>query len=231
MGLKLVLEIERRDRLSYLHQNQTLSPMAFPLPAVHALRDRRPVPEIERPTQRAHRELAAVLREGDLAIDATAGNGHDTLFLARQVGESGRVIAFDIQPAAITATSARIREAGFIRRVRFVIGSHARLSEQVRPGVARAVVFNLGYLPGGDHSIVTRSESTLSALGQALEILQPGGLLAIVCYPGHPGGDLESEAVLEWLHSLDPELFLTEVDRRVDTLRPAPFLVLVRKAG
>lgn len=185
--------------------------------------------QIERPTQRAHRELAAVLREGDLAIDATAGNGHDTVFLAERVGESGKVIAFDIQPGAITATANRVRAAGFIHRAIFVNGSHARLAEGRKPGIARAVVFNLGYLPGGDHSIVTRSESTLLALDQALGLLMPGGLLAIVCYPGHPGGDLESDAVLEWLKSLDPALYLTEVDRRTDTLRPAPFLVLVRR--
>ena len=183
----------------------------------------------ERPTQRAHRELAAVLREGDIAIDATAGNGHDTLFLASKVGVQGKVIAFDIQPSAITATANRIRAAGYIRRAVFVIGSHTYIREHILPGKARAVVFNLGYLPGGDHSLVTLADTTLAALNQSLDALMSGGLLAIVCYPGHPGGDLESDAVIGWAQELDSDFYRHEVDRRLDTLRPAPFLVLVWK--
>ncbi|WP_367872214.1 class I SAM-dependent methyltransferase [Luteolibacter sp. Populi] len=178
----------------------------------------------ERPTARAHRELAALLRPGDLAVDATAGNGHDTLFLAQAVGETGKVIAFDIQPEAIAATQARITGAGLASRVTLILASHGQMAEHAAPGSAAAVVFNLGYLPGADHAIITRTPETLAALGQALVILKPGGLLAIVCYPGHPGGDQESAAVLEW-SSHHP----SETIRRHDTLRPAPFLVLVRR--
>ena len=183
----------------------------------------------ERPTVRAHRELAAVLREGDLAIDATAGNGHDTAFLAEKVGESGRVLAFDVQAEAIASSRARVEGLGLADRVGFIHGSHATLSDHVRPGTAAAVVFNLGYLPGGDHALITRSEETLLALGQALVVLKAGGLLAIVCYPGHPGGDEESAAVLAWSKALERSSFETEIIRREGTLRPAPFLVMVRK--
>lgn len=183
----------------------------------------------ERPTARAHRELAAVLREGDLAIDATAGNGHDTLFLAERVGDSGRVIAFDIQAEAIASSQTRLDAAGLSKRVSLIQGSHATLADHVPPGMASAIVFNLGYLPGGDHSVITRSDETLRALEQSLIALRQGGLLAIVCYPGHPGGDLESEDVAAWSASLPAEVYQTEIIRRVDTLRPAPFLILVRK--
>ncbi|WP_035603441.1 class I SAM-dependent methyltransferase [Haloferula sp. BvORR071] len=185
----------------------------------------------ERPTQRAHRELAAILCEGDLAIDATSGNGHDTLFLANQVGPSGRVIAFDIQKEAIDSTRARLTAAGVQDRVTLVHGSHASLSDHVAPGSAQAVVFNLGYLPGVDHALITLRETTLLALEQALVALSPGGLLLIVCYPGHPGGDEESAAVLDWTTELDRARYTIEVHRREDTLRPAPFLVLVRAAA
>lgn len=183
----------------------------------------------ERPTARAHRELAAVIRPGDLAIDATAGNGHDTVFLAERVGESGRVIAFDIQAEAISATRARLAAAGLADRVTLIEGSHAGIAGAVEPASVAAVVFNLGYLPGGDHAVITLQEETLAATRQALSVLRPGGLLAIVCYPGHPGGDEESAAVLAWTRDLEDSLYGCEVIRREGTLRPAPFLILVRK--
>lgn len=183
----------------------------------------------ERPTARAHRELATVIRAGDLVIDATAGNGHDTIFLADKVGEEGRVIAFDIQAAAIASTRARLEAAGLEQRVTLIEGSHGGISIAASPGSVAAVVFNLGYLPGGDHAVITQRSETLGATRQALEALRPGGLLAIVCYPGHPGGDEESEAVLAWAQGLEGSHYGCEVVRREDTLRPAPFLILVRK--
>ena len=182
----------------------------------------------ERPTVRAHREAAVVIRDGDRAIDATAGNGHDTVFLAARVGECGEVLAFDIQAEAIASARARVDAAGFAGRVRFVRASHATLADHAAPGSVAVVLFNLGYLPGGDHAVVTREEETLRALAAALSALRPGGLLSVVCYPGHPGGDREGEAVVSWAKALGPSFFV-EVDRRCDTLRPAPFLVLVRR--
>jgi methylase of polypeptide subunit release factors len=185
----------------------------------------------ERPTARAHRELAAVLRPGDLAIDATAGNGHDTVLLAERVGESGRVIAFDVQAEAIASSRDRVAAAGLTDRVTFIHGSHATLDRHASPGTVAAVVFNLGYLPGGDHTVITRSGETLLALDQALAALRSSGLLCIVCYPGHPGGDEESEAVVAWSQALAPAICQIELIRREGTLRPAPFLVLVRKSA
>ena len=170
-----------------------------------------------------------MLRRGDLAIDATAGNGHDTVFLAEKVGDTGGVLAFDIQADAIASAQARVEAAGLADRVEFIHGSHAGLDRHARPGTVAAVVFNLGYLPGGDHAVITRREETLSALDRALSVLRAGGLLAVVCYPGHPGGDEESAAVEAWAGGLDPEGYATEIVRREGTLRPAPFLVLVKK--
>ncbi|MEK7951889.1 tRNA (mnm(5)s(2)U34)-methyltransferase [Luteolibacter soli] len=177
----------------------------------------------ERPTARAHREITAVLRQCDLAIDATAGNGHDTLFLAKLVGETGTVIAFDVQEQAITSTRERLASANLLDRVTLVHGSHATLSDHAKPATASAVMFNLGYLPGADHAIITQTEETLQALDASLIVLKPGGILTIVCYPGHDGGDKESAAVVAWAENHHAEIF-----RREDTLRPAPFLVLVR---
>ncbi|RYD64173.1 MAG: methyltransferase domain-containing protein [Verrucomicrobiaceae bacterium] len=180
----------------------------------------------ERPTARAHREIAAVLREGDLAIDATAGNGHDTVFLAKLVGEAGKVIAFDVQEQAIASTRDRLTAENLLERAKLVHGSHSLIPEHAAAGSTSAVMFNLGYLPGGDHTVITRTDETLQALEGALSVLKPGGILTIVCYPGHEGGDAESAAVVAWAEKHDAEVF-----RREDTLKPAPFLVLVRKTG
>ena len=185
------------------------------------------MPVNERPTARAHCELAALVREGDLVVDATAGNGHDTAFLAARVGEQGKVLAFDIQAEAIASAKSRVEALGMAGRVTFIHASHTTLGDHVAPGSVAAVVFNLGYLPGGDHSLITRGEETLLALDQALVVLKPGGLLAVVCYPGHQGGDTESEAVVRWSEGL--EAHQAETVRREGTLKPAPFLVMVRK--
>jgi predicted methyltransferase len=178
----------------------------------------------ERPTARAHREIAAVLREGDVAIDATAGNGHDTVFLGKLVGHAGKVIAFDVQEQAIASTRERLAADNLLERVTLVHGSHAAIADHAKAGSVAAVMFNLGYLPGGDHTVITRTTETLRALDEALHTLKPGGVLTIVCYPGHEGGDEESAEVVAWGKKHGAELF-----RREDTLKPAPFLVVVRK--
>jgi predicted methyltransferase len=183
----------------------------------------------ERPTVLAHDRVAAVLRPGDLAIDATAGNGHDTVFLAGWVGEAGRVLAFDVQAEAITAARARVAAAGLTSRVEFIHGTHASLPDHVVPGSVAAVMFNLGYFPGGDHTVITRTDETLAALAAALAALKSGGILTVVCYPGHPGGDEESAAVAAWSEGLDPANFSPALFRRADTLRPSPFLVSIRR--
>ncbi len=152
----------------------------------------------------AHEQLASVLRAGDLAVDATLGNGHDALFLAGLVGEEGRVIGFDIQDQAIKSSQRRLTEGGVMERCELVEASHARMNDFV-PGEVSAVTFNLGYLPGADQEMITRSRSTLEALNVSLELLRSEGVITCVCYPGHPGGGEEAEQVLAWAMRLpDP---------------------------
>jgi len=153
-------------------------------------------------THRAHEAVARVLVEGDLALDATAGNGHDTVFLAEQVGDTGYVWAFDVQEAAIAETRRRLEGAGLVERVCLVHDSHANMAQHL-PDEARgrlaAVMFNLGYLPGSDRCLVTDAQNTLAALETALQMLRPGGLISLLVYRGHPGGREEWQAVQEWL--------------------------------
>ncbi|MCC5807123.1 MAG: methyltransferase domain-containing protein [Opitutales bacterium] len=161
-----------------------------------------PVEATGRLTELAHARLAAYVRTGDTVLDATAGNGHDTAFLARHAGPSGHVYAMDIQKAALE--SARKQSAPGTRAagITWIAGDHARLIEHLPRalvGNLRAAVFNLGYLPGGDHSVTTRAPSTCAALESALAYLAAGGVLCVTCYRGHPGGEEEYSAVLEWM--------------------------------
>ncbi len=185
-----------------------------------------------RPTALAHRLAEAALDEGALAIDATAGNGHDTVFLAERVGETGRVLAFDVQPAAIEVARQRVAAAGWAERVEFLTVSHADLAAHAEPGAVALVMFNLGYLPGTSHDLTTHAETTLPALDAAVRVLRAGGALSVVCYPGHPAGGAEAEAVEGWFARLAGGGWRVARYGALGTRRPAPFLLFaVAPAG
>lgn len=155
----------------------------------------------------AHTLAAAGLEPGGLAIDATVGNGHDTLFLVQEVGPGGRVVGFDVQPDALTATRERIQSQApdASDRLRLVHAGHETMASHLAEddfGAVGAIMFNLGYLPGGDHSVTTESATTRQALAASLDLLRPGGVITIVAYPGHEGGEAEAEAVADWTASL-----------------------------
>lgn len=155
----------------------------------------------------AHAALGAVLRPGDCAVDATVGNGHDALFMARCVGPGGRVIGFDVQEAALAATRQAARDAGLAGLLELHLCGHEAMARVIEPalaGTVAAVTFNLGYLPGGDKSILTRPDTTTAALQQAAALLRPGGLISLLVYRGHPGAAAEVAAVDAWLGGLGP---------------------------
>ena len=159
-------------------------------------------------TEKVHTILTNHLHEGDLAIDATAGNGYDTLFLAEQVGPSGKVIAIDIQDCAIRSTREKLESAGLIDRVRLVREDHATaLRELIASNVGKiaAITFNLGYLPGSDKSIQTSAESTEQALAASIQLLSPGGYLCVTAYRGHSGGSAEAEGVVAFMRKSQTE--------------------------
>ena len=142
------------------------------------------------------------LVRGSIAIDATCGNGFDTLFLAEQVGSTGVVYGLDIQERAIESVRKKLIEKSMLSQCRLVVGCHSQLNSSVNPvhaGVVSVVMFNLGYLPLGDKSIVTRPETTLGALDQASELVRPGGLITVLAYPGHAGGLEEAKWVAMWV--------------------------------
>lgn len=181
------------------------------------------------PTELLHLLMKSEIAAGDFAIDATAGNGHDTVFLAQAVGETGKVLAIDIQPKAIESTTARLEREGLRDRVILRLGCHTELAGFAGGKRPSAVIFNLGYLPGGDHSVITRPENTLKALDAAAEILRPGGVFAVTCYPGHDGGDEEAAAAESFIASLAS--LRTARYGMLAKETPAPFILLSRKSG
>ena len=149
----------------------------------------------------AHAIVADVLQTGACALDATAGNGHDTLHLARCVGIDGHVWSIDCQPCALRAARQRLLDASpeLADRVTFLLGNHARLGRMVPVSALRAVMFNLGYLPGGDRTITTRAQDTLRALAAAAATIEHQGILTVMAYPGHAQGEIELAALIDWI--------------------------------
>ena len=167
--------------------------------------------------------LQQVVSAGDSAIDATAGNGHDTLFLAQLTGPAGKVYAFDIQKEAIDATRQRVED---FPNVELFHASHAEISAHVHEPIA-AAVFNLGYLPKGDHSIITKSTSTLQAIEQCLELLKENGLVLIVIYSGHEGGSEERDAVMDFVCALPQISYDVMRYEFINQQHSPPFLVAI----
>ena len=141
------------------------------------------------------------LRPGDNAVDFTMGNGHDTEFLAKTVGESGRVYAFDVQESAVESTREHLRAAGCPENYTLIHASHHLVLDYVKEPI-KAGMFNLGWLPGGDKSITTMRETTMPAIEAAISLLDKDAILNIAVYPGHPEGDAEGHMIDEYLRSL-----------------------------
>lgn len=179
-----------------------------------------------RPTALVQEILRKIIRAGDTVIDATAGNGYDTLFLADCVGDEGKVLAFDVQAAAIASARARVKEAGFANRVEFFQESHERLTEHAASGSASVVMFNLGYLPGEDHDLTTQAASTLAALDAAALVLKAAGILSVICYPGHEAGAAEALEVEAWMAARAGKGWRIAKYGAIGTRRPAPYLLL-----
>ncbi len=140
-----------------------------------------------------------------IAVDATLGNGFDAVFLG---GLAEMILAFDIQPRALESASARLAEAGLSDRVNLILDGHENLASHI-PSNAQigAAMFNLGFLPGSDRKIITRPQTTLTALAEIISRLAPGGVVSLHVYAGHRGGEEEKQAVLDFTQNLPPDCF------------------------
>jgi predicted methyltransferase len=169
---------------------------------------------------------------GDAVVDATLGNGHDTLFLANLVGETGRVYGFDVQLKAVTASAERISSHGLSNRVTLFHQGHENLGHfipQEEQGKITGAIFNLGYLPGSDKSIVTKPNTTISAVEQLLTIMAPEGIIVLVIYHGHPGGATERDQLLQYCEQLDQNNFHVLQYQFINQKNSPPFIVAIEK--
>ncbi len=177
-------------------------------------------------TKFAHFIVAGMVEPGDTVVDATCGNGHDTLFLAELVGKTGKVIGFDIQPIAIDSTHKQLKTKGYENWVSLYQESHANIDAHVQEPI-KVCMFNLGYLPNSDRDIITESESTISAMRHVMELVMPGGLISIVAYKSHPGGLSEFQALQAFLNSLEEKQFKVSQYEMVNSkaLSPSAFFI------
>lgn len=152
--------------------------------------------------------LSGLIPEGGFCMDATAGTGQDTVYLARAVGESGKVIAFDIQEEALRQTDARLQEEGLRNRVHLVLDSHVHMNRYGEEEKVDAILFNFGYLPGGDHMICTKADTSVRAVDIGLHLLKKGGVMGLCIYSGGDTGFEEKDALLSFLARLDSRKYL-----------------------
>ena len=111
-----------------------------------------------------------------------------------------KVYSFDIQDEAIKSTASLLEENN-IENVVLIKDSHENVKEYVKEAPS-VIVFNFGFLPGGDKALTTKKESSLKALETSLEILAVNGVLCATMYPGHEEGKKEQELILAWAKTL-----------------------------
>lgn len=178
--------------------------------------------------QMAHTLLLPRLQTAVAVLDATAGNGRDTLFLAKNTPPAAAVIAFDIQPQAIANTEILLKQHNLLAKTRLILDNHAHIASHVTQPLD-AAMFNLGYLPGGDHAVSTCPATTCQAVSQILELLTAGGLITLAAYPGYEHGQQEYQAVHNYLASLDQKKFTVACWSMVNQQNNPPVLYIIEK--
>lgn len=171
------------------------------------------------------------VKPGDFCIDATMGNGHDTLFLSQLAGPNGKVLAFDIQEAALTATRERLQNCSDapLAPVTLLLDSHAHMDAYADPETVSCIVFNFGYLPSGDHQIATKKESSIKAIAKGLTLLKSGGCMSLCIYSGGDSGFEERDGLLEYLKTLDAKKYLVILSSYYNRPNHPPIPVFIYK--
>ncbi|MCM3410917.1 class I SAM-dependent methyltransferase [Metabacillus sp. YM-086] len=176
--------------------------------------------------------LEEAINEGDIVVDATIGNGHDTVFLAQLVGEQGHVYGFDIQKQALLNTVERLKTNDLQERVTLSQQGHHFIQSVIpeeKHGLISGAMFNLGYLPGGDPSIVTNYETTISAIKQLLHVMKPEGMIVIVIYHGHPEGKIERDELMSFVERIDSSVAHVLKYQFINKQNNPPYIVAIEK--
>jgi len=184
--------------------------------------------KLQRVLQYAQQLLKDSVEEGDTVVDATAGNGHDTLFLAQLVGDEGQVYAFDVQKKAVDATLHRLLDQSLEHRALVLNKGHEEVANFIHKPVA-AAIFNLGYLPGSNHDIITKPTTTIQAIEDLLKLLKVGGLIILVIYHGHPGGKEERDTVTDYVSQLPQKYVHVLKYEFLNQQNDPPFIIALEK--
>ncbi len=184
--------------------------------------------DIRQSVEFSHHLLKRHIPEGAGVIDATAGNGKDTLFLAELVGPEGEVWAFDIQEEAVENTKKLLKQNNVFKRVNLNKAGHENMNKYIDNKVL-GIIFNLGYLPGGNKDIVTRSQTTLAALKSGLKILKNKGIIVLVFYTGHPGGQDEFDHIFDYVKKLNYKKYNVLNYNFINQKNPPARLIAVKK--
>ena len=172
--------------------------------------------------------LDKIVQKGDIVIDATMGNGYDTIYLGNLVGENGKVYAFDVQEEAIKSTKKKVERDNMTDRVELILDGHQNLDKYVKEEVS-CVVFNLGYLPRAKHVVITKPDTTLEAIKKSLKLLKPNGIISIAAYIGHEGGLEEKNYICEYLDNLNQNEFNVLHMQFTNQINNPPQLILIEK--
>ena len=184
--------------------------------------------KLQRVLQYAQSLLEMTVGEGEIAVDATAGNGHDTLFLANLVGDDGYVYSFDVQKQAVDATLHRLLDNALEHRALVLRDGHENVAKYITKPVAGAI-FNLGYLPGSDHDIITKPNTTIQALESLLKLLKVGGIIVLVIYHGHEGGKEERDEVIRFVSELPQKYIHVLRYEFLNQQNDPPFVIALEK--
>ncbi len=178
----------------------------------------------------SHTLLEEILQPGDHVIDATMGNGYDTLFMAEKIGRTGRVYSFDIQQDALLSTKSKLAEQQLSDRVSLFLQGHETLGSVIdETRTLKAGIFNLGYLPHSDKSVITLPETTRVAMEEILKRLVPKGRMIVVVYYGHEGGEKELDMVQDYCQSLPQEKYNVLKYQFINQKNNPPILYCVEK--
>lgn len=196
-------------------------------------------------TQWCHERIKSMIAAPGYCIDATAGTGQDTVFLSSILADGGEILAMDIQEIALEQTGKRLEREGFLpekgscrkslkredrqQKVRLLLDGHEHMEAYAKPGSVDLILFNLGYLPGGDHQLATKAETTICALKQALSLLKEEGMISMVIYSGGDSGFAEKDAVLSWLKELDSREYLVVAESFYNRPNNPPLPVFIKK--
>lgn len=172
--------------------------------------------------------IQEAIGEGDICIDATMGNGYDTVFLAEKVGKNGKVYAFDVQEEAIKSTQKKIKKLEFEDRVELILDGHENIEKYVKQSI-KCAVFNLGYLPRCEHMIITKPNTTVEAIKQSVELLEENGVVCISIYTGHEGGMEERNAVFNYAMNLDQKSYNVFESKFINQKNNPPSIILIEK--